>query len=44
MHSATSGSQSRQWLLDNGLKQLELLFRTIVFQPAEPILIADKDL
>ncbi len=43
MHSAASGSQSRQWLLDNGLKQLELLFRAIVSQTAEPILIADND-
>jgi PAS domain S-box-containing protein len=43
MHSATSGRQSRQWLLDKGLKQLEQLFRAIVFQPAEPILIADND-
>ena len=43
MHSAASQPQSSKWLLDNGLKQLELLFRAIVFQPAEPILIADND-
>ena len=43
MHSAASQPQSGQWLLDNGLKQLELLFRAIVYQPAEPILIADND-
>jgi formate hydrogenlyase transcriptional activator len=43
MHSAPSQPPSGQWLLDNGLKQLELLFRAIVFQPAEPILIADND-
>jgi formate hydrogenlyase transcriptional activator len=41
--SAPSQPPSCQWLLDNGLKQLELLFRAIVFQPAEPILIADND-
>ena len=38
-----SQPQSVQWLLGSGLKQLELLFRAIVFQPAEPILIADND-
>jgi formate hydrogenlyase transcriptional activator len=32
-----------QWLKDAGLRQLELLFRAIVYQPAEPILIADND-
>ncbi len=35
--------RSRQWLSDAGLKQLELLFRAIVYPPAEPILIADND-
>ena len=30
MHSAASGPQS-QWLLDNGPRQLELLFRAIVY-------------
>jgi formate hydrogenlyase transcriptional activator len=38
-----SKPQSGQWLLDSGLKQLELLFRAVVYQPAEPILIADND-
>ena len=38
-----SQPQSGQWLLDAGLKQLELLFRAIVYPPAEPILIADND-
>ena len=37
-----SQPQSGQWLLDAGLKQLELLFRAIVYPPAEPILIADN--
>jgi PAS domain S-box-containing protein len=32
-----------QWLRDCGVKQLELLFRAIVYQPAEPVLIADND-
>ena len=38
-----SQPQSSQWLLGPGLKQLELLFRAIVYPPAEPILIADND-
>src|ERR1700693_3213841 len=43
MHSEASQPPSGQWLLDSGLKQLELLFRALVYQPAEPILIADND-
>jgi formate hydrogenlyase transcriptional activator len=43
MQSAASQPPSGQWLLDSGLKQLELLFRALVYQPAEPILIADND-
>src|SRR5271166_1848565 len=43
MCSASPQPQSRQWLLDSGLKRLELLFRAILYQPAEPILIADDD-
>ena len=43
MHSAASQPPTGRWLLNNGLKQLELLFRAIVYQPAEPILIADND-
>jgi hypothetical protein len=34
--------QSGQWLLDSGLKPLELLLRAIVYPPAEPILIANN--
>jgi PAS domain S-box-containing protein len=41
--SAASQPESGEWLLDHGLQQLELLFRAIVYQPAEPILIADND-
>ena len=43
MDSAASQPESGEWLLDHGLQQLELLFRAIVYQPAEPILIADND-
>jgi formate hydrogenlyase transcriptional activator len=31
------------WLLEHGPRELELLFRAIVFQPSAPILIADND-
>ncbi len=39
------GSQSpvASWLVDNGPKELELLFRAIIYHPAAPILIADSD-
>src|SRR5580658_7420622 len=43
LDSAASQPQSGEWLLSHGLQQLELLFRAIVYQPAEPILIADND-
>src|ERR1043166_590287 len=38
-----SQAQAASWLVENGPKELELLFRTIVFHPAAPILIADDD-
>ncbi len=41
MHSAQSPAP--QWLVENGPKELELLFRAIVYHPAAPILIADND-
>jgi PAS domain S-box-containing protein len=31
------------WLVENGPRELELLFRAIVYHPATPILIADND-
>jgi formate hydrogenlyase transcriptional activator len=39
------GSQSPapNWLVENGPKELELLFRAIIYHPATPILIADND-
>ena len=43
MSSAVSGLQNDSWLIENGPKELELLFRTIVFQPQTPILLADND-
>jgi formate hydrogenlyase transcriptional activator len=38
-----SHPQSAGWLAENGPKELELLFRAIVFHPATPILLADND-
>lgn len=31
------------WLLENGPKELELLFRAIVYHPSAPVLIADEE-
>lgn len=41
--SASSQSQSARWLAENGPKELESLFRAIVFQSSAPILITDDD-
>ncbi|MBK5293753.1 MAG: sigma 54-interacting transcriptional regulator, partial [Acidobacteriia bacterium] len=41
--TVASQPQTGQWLLDAGLKQLELLFRAVVYQRADPILIADNN-
>jgi len=38
-----SQSQALDWLVENGPKELELLFRAIVYQPSASILIADDD-
>jgi formate hydrogenlyase transcriptional activator len=36
-------SPAASWLVDNGPKELELLFRAIIYHPATPILITDSD-
>src|SRR5271170_5249401 len=36
-------SQAARWLQENGPRELELLFRAIVYHPAAPILITDND-
>jgi formate hydrogenlyase transcriptional activator len=41
MHSPQS--PAARWLEENGPRELELLFRAIVYHPAAPILIADND-
>jgi PAS domain S-box-containing protein len=43
LNSAASQPQATGWLVENGPKELESLFRTIVFNPSVPILIADND-
>jgi hypothetical protein len=35
--------QATPWLTENGPKELERLFRAVVFHPSAPILIADND-
>jgi PAS domain S-box-containing protein len=39
---ASVPGRTNTWLLENGPKQLELLFRAIVYHPSAPILIADN--
>src|SRR5208283_5270158 len=43
MTSIASQVQASGWLVEHGPKELELLFRAIVFHPSAPILIADND-
>jgi len=38
-----SQPQAAGWLTENGPKELELLFRAIVFHPSVPLLLADND-
>ena len=43
MSAVASQPQVTRWLVENGPRELELLFRAIVYHPAAPILIADND-
>jgi len=43
LNSTASLPQSARWLAENGPKELERLFRAIVFHPCAPILLADDD-
>jgi len=43
MHSSASLSQTNLWLAENGPKELESLFRAIVFQPSASVLLTDDD-
>ena len=41
--SHDSASTASSWLVENGPRELELLFRAIVYHPSAPILVADDD-
>jgi formate hydrogenlyase transcriptional activator len=41
--STTAQLRSARWLTENGPRELESLFRAIVFHPSAPILIADDE-
>ncbi|MEX2260351.1 MAG: sigma 54-interacting transcriptional regulator [Bryobacteraceae bacterium] len=43
MDSGGSQPQAARWIVENGPRELELLFRAIVYHPSAPILIADDD-
>ena len=43
METEVVQSSSAKWLAVNGPKELELLFRAVVFSPTAPVLIADND-
>ena len=43
MPSVASLPKVANWLAENGARELELLFRAIVYHPSAPILIADND-
>ena len=43
MESIAAQLEAASWLVENGPRELELLFRAIVYHPAAPILIADND-
>ena len=43
MTSPASTQGSARWLAENGPRELELLFRAVVFHPSAPILLTDDD-
>jgi formate hydrogenlyase transcriptional activator len=43
LSSTASQPDASRWLTENGPKELELLFRAIVFHPSAPILLTDDD-
>ncbi len=43
MAPEVSPAHAVAWLLENGPRELELLFRAIVYHPSVPILITDDD-
>jgi formate hydrogenlyase transcriptional activator len=43
MPTTATQSQATSWLVENGPRELEMLFRAIVYHPSAPILITDND-
>ena len=43
LSSAGLESTASRWLVENGPRELELLFRSIIYHPSAPILITDDD-
>ena len=43
MPTAATQSQAVSWLVENGPRELEMLFRAIVYHPSAPILITDNE-
>jgi PAS domain S-box-containing protein len=43
MPTTAAQPQATSWLVENGPRELEMLFRAIVYHPSAPILITDND-
>ena len=43
MNSADSQSPATGWLAGNGPRELELLFRAIIYRPSAPLLLTDNN-
>jgi PAS domain S-box-containing protein len=43
MPTTAAQAQATSWLVENGPRELEMLFRAIVYHPSAPILITDND-
>ncbi len=43
MSSASPQTSAERWLLEKGPRELEMLFRAVVYYPSAPILITDDD-
>ena len=43
MHSTALRRPATGWLVENGPRELELLFRAILYSPSVPILVVDND-
>jgi PAS domain-containing protein len=43
LSSTASQPPATRWLTENGPKELELLFRAIIYRPSAPVLLPDND-